>query len=165
MNNYFQGSVDHPYHISIGAIVKNSDGKICCHYFDKLNMAGITFEDFYLLMRESIEPNESIETCLHRGLMEEFGMIADLKTYVGSTVSKYEVRNTGVFIQKTTLYFLCDFISQDESKRKEGDLEAESKIMWLEPDELMTRMKEQKNRLGREDLDESVVIESSKKFF
>ncbi|KND49142.1 MAG: hypothetical protein AB198_02680 [Parcubacteria bacterium C7867-003] len=165
MKNYFQGTAEHPYHISVGAIVKNEEGKICCHYFNSLKMRGIVFENFHLLMRESIEPFEPIETCLHRGLMEEFGMTAKLKTYVGSILSNYEVADTGIFIQKNTIYFLCDFVSIDESKRKEGDIEAQSKITWLLPDELIAKQKEEGKRFKREDLDESAVIENALKYF
>lgn len=69
MKNYFQGTLDHPYHISIGAVVKNTEGKICCHYFDSLTHKSVgTLTDFILLMRETIEPNETIEQCLMRGL-------------------------------------------------------------------------------------------------
>lgn len=158
--NYFQGTLEHPYHISIGAVVKNEEGKICCHYFDTLTIRGSVFEDFYLLMRETIEPNESIEICLHRGLMEEFGMKANLKTYIGSIVSKFEVRETGIFIEKTTLYFLCDFVSIDQSLRKTDDVEAKSEIQWVDPEVLIVHMREQRERLGREDIDESAIIET-----
>lgn len=63
-------------------------------------------------------------------------------------------------VEKTTLYFLCDFVSLDESKRKSGDLEASSAIQWLDPQDAIIKMKEQGKRLGREDVDESVVVEN-----
>ena len=91
MKNYFQGTVENPYHISIGAIVKNDEGKIACHYFKTITHKDIgTMENIFLLMRETIETNETIESCLTRGLLEEFGMRADLKSYVGSIVSKFK---------------------------------------------------------------------------
>jgi hypothetical protein len=166
MNNYFQGKQNSPYHISIGAVVRNNEGKICCHYFDEITHPTVgTLSNFYLLMRETIEPNEKIEECLARGLMEEFGIKATLNSFVGSIVSHFPVMvdsvDTGVVMEKTTLYFLCDFISIDESHRNssEDDPEAKSKINWMDPQELIIKMKEQGKRLGREDMDESAVIE------
>ena len=160
MSNYFQGKIENPYHISIGGVVVNKEGKVACHYFEKLNHKNMRIlTDFVLLMRETIEENESIETCLHRGLMEEFGMKAELKCYLGSIISHYNIRDTEVVVEKTTLYFLCDFISQDESLRSQEDIERESEIKWFDPKELIVRMKEQGKRLNREDMEESVVIE------
>lgn len=165
MKNYFKGTIQNPYHISIGAIVKNSEGKICCHYFNKISHKSIgMMEDIVLLMRETLEPNESIESCLARGLMEEFGMEAKLQCYVGSIVSKFEIAGTEVQIEKSTLYFLCDYISNDEALRKSGDIEAGSTLQWLSTDELVFKMKDQLQRYGREDVDESSVIERVKPF-
>lgn len=166
MNNYFQGKQNSPYHMSIGAIVKNDEGKICCHYFDKLTHPTVgILSDFYLLMRETIEPNEKIEDCLARGLMEEFGMRATLSSFIGSIVSHFPVMleslDTGIMMEKTTLYFLCNFISMDESMRNHGenDPEAKSEIKWMDPQELIVKMRDQGKRLGREDVDESSIIE------
>jgi len=159
--NYFQGSSESPYHISIGAVIKNKDGKIGCHYFKKfIHETMGEFENFYLLMRETIEPHESIEKCLSRGLMEEFGAEGDLKLYMGSIVSNFTHKD--VIIEKTTLYFLCDLVSFDPAKRSTEDIESNSEIMWLDKGELIDHMKEQSKRLHREDLDESVVLERFK---
>ena len=164
--NYFQGRLDSPYHISIGAVVVNGEGKICCHYFDKVTIPNLgTFENLNILMRETLEQNETIENCLARGLMEEFGMKAILRSFVGSIVSHYPTikdgQPTDVITEKTTLYFLCDFISIDEASRNSGedDPEAKSDIQWVSPLELIQRMKEQGERMNREDADESVVVE------
>lgn len=160
MSNYFQGTKENPYHISIGGVVMNKEGKVACHYFESLNHKSLrVLKDFVLLMRETIEENESIEECLHRGLMEEFGMKAELKHYLGSIVSDFPIVNSDIIVEKTTLYFLCDFISQDESLRSQEDIERESQIKWFDPEELVIRMKEQGKRLGREDMEESSVIE------
>ena len=157
--NYFQGTAQYPHHISIGAVVRNNEGKICCHYFDTFTHKSFgTFTDFYLLMRETIEPNETIESCLARGLMEEFGIKAELNRYIGSIVSKFEIEDTNIFVEKTTLYFICDFISIDELLRKKDDPEASSKIEWQEPAYLISKMKDQGERLKREDIDESAIL-------
>lgn len=159
--NYFQGTTTHPYHISIGGVVRNEEGKICCHYFDSITHESVgTLTNFVLLMRETIEENETIEECLARGLMEEFGIVANLNRYIGSITCKFKVSESPVEIEKTTLYFLCDFVSIDEQQRKEDDIEAKSIIKWFTPDELILRMQEQGKRLHRDDTDESSIIKN-----
>lgn len=161
MSNHFQGTKDNPYHISIGAVVLNKEGLVACHYFESFHHKTLgLLKDFVLLMRETIEENESIEECLDRGLMEEFGMKAELKSYIGSIVSHFPVRDTSILVEKTTLYFLCDFISQDDDLRSKEDIERESKVQWFDAKELIIKMKEQGKRLGREDMEESSIIEN-----
>lgn len=156
--NYFQGTVESPYHISIGAVARNKEGKICCHYFETFSHKEVgRGDDFYILMRETMEPNETLEQTLTRGLMEEFGVEATLYKYLGSIVSHFPKKD--VTVEKTTLYFLCDVLSFDETKRRANDEESTSKIMWLPPEELIIKMKEQGQRLHREDLDESSILE------
>jgi hypothetical protein len=158
MINYFQRSSENPFHISIGGVVVNDEGKICCHYFESKSHPAIgDIKNVYILMRETIEPNETIEECLTRGLQEEFGMVGTLKSYLGSIVVNFEHR--GQIVEKTTLYFLCDYISIDPSNRKSEDPESDSEIVWIEPKELIEKMKEQRIRLGREDVDESKILE------
>lgn len=155
--NYFQGTKDSPAHISIGGVLQNENGEIACHYFDKFLHYGKEAHDFYLLMRETIEPNESIETCLMRGFQEEFGAEATLEKFLGSIVCQAP---KGDFeIEKTTLYFLCKLVSIEESQRKDGDPERGSEIRWMRPEDVIPKMKEQAIRLGRMDVDESQVLE------
>lgn len=160
MKNYFKGTGESPFHISIGAVLRNKEGDICCHYFKRFSHKSIgTFDDFYLLMRETIEPNETIEVCLERGLMEEFGATGNINCFLGSIVSDIPIVGSNVVIEKTTLYFLSDFVSIDEKKRKKDDPESVSEIQWLKPMVLIDKMKEQGIRFKRRDVDESVIIE------
>ena len=157
-HNYFRGTSSQPYHISIGAVVRNAEGKIGCHYFDTLKAKGIgTYNQLYLLMRETIEPHEFIEECLARGLQEEFGMKANLTSYIGSIVSRFKIFDSDTPMEKTTLYFLCEYVSMDESLR-EAD-EPTSNIRWIDPQELIDYMHNQKKRFNREDVDESIIVE------
>lgn len=164
--NYFQGKSSHPQHISVGAIVLNGKKEVCCHHFDttKGKFKGYWqeegLEDFYILMRETIEPEETLEHALHRGLMEEFGIEAELLDYIGSIQSHFD--HKGVTIEKTTLYFICKLKSQDLNKRGSGDVEDESQIEWQTADFLIPRMKEQARVYNRTDVDESPILERIK---
>ena len=102
VSNYFKGSKENPYHLSVGAVVFNEENKICCHYFKRATLRKVfeNFTDFYILMRETMEMGESIEQALHRGLMEEFGIIGDIITYLGSIKGSYPLGE--VSIEKTT---------------------------------------------------------------
>ncbi len=159
MSNHFQATSENPFHVSIGGILRNEEGKIAAHYFEHFSHPAFgDIQDFYILMRETIEPGESIEEALMRGFMEEFGATADLVSYRGAIVSRFPKRD--VLVEKTTLYFLCDLVDIDESRRAENDLEAASEIRWIDARELAILMKEQFKRIGREDLDESKILES-----
>ena len=160
-NNYFRGDKEQPYHLSVGAIVRNEKGEVACHYFKTITHSDVgTITDLYILMRETMEKNESIEECLARGLRKEFGMTATLKGFAESIVCHFSrADEPQTVIEKTTLYFLCDFVALDESQREEGDIEATSEIRWVQPAELIGKMKEQGVRNKREDMDESKVLE------
>lgn len=164
--NYFQGNYSHPRHISVGCVLLNEKGEICCHHFYTKDLKGYwaqeNLDDFYILMRETIEPNETLEHALHRGLREEFAATAELIDYIGSIKSNYKHKE--VEIEKTTLYFLCKLIDQDISKRDDGDIETKSIIEWQTPDYLIPLMKKQSIRFGRTDVDESSILERFKKF-
>ncbi len=157
---YFQGNHLHPQHVSVGAILFNEKGEVCCHHFFAKDLSGYWAEekldDFYLLMRETVEPKESLEHALRRGLSEEFGATGKIIDYVGSIKSVF--KHKGVDIEKTTLYFLCELVLQDLSKRH-GDIESKSKVEWQKPDFLIPLMKGQAARFGRTDVDESNILE------
>lgn len=142
----------------------NAKREICCHHFFTKNLKGYwadeKIDNFYLLMRETLEPNESLEQALHRGLQEEFGATGEMIDYVGSIKSAF--KHKGVDIEKTTLYFLCKLINQDLLKRIGNDIESKSTVEWRTPDYLIPRMKEQAIRFSRTDVDESIILERVK---
>lgn len=162
--NYFSWKDNGNSHLSVGAVVINDEGKICVHHFTKLpfEVFGTHYEhDVYLLMRETIEPNETLENALSRGLMEEFGMKAEIRTYLGSIACYFTQNNRK--IEKTTLYFLCQYISDDLHSRRAGDAEAASELEWYDGDFLIEKMRQQFKATQREDIDESSIIERIKK--
>jgi hypothetical protein len=164
MSHYFQGTEDHPFHISVGAVVLNDKNEVCCHYFGdgSLRTKFTQFSDFYLLMRESMEAGERIEDTLHRGLMEEFRMKGEIITYIGSLQNIYKVRETN--IEKTTLYFLVKMHEYDAAADRSHDPEGESQIQWQPLGFLIEKMKEQAIRLDYPTLNEAPILERVKRY-
>jgi len=163
---YFQGSKNHLQHISVGAVMRNTEGLVRVHHFPKeiafgfWKSVGVT--DFYILMRETIEPNETLEQALQRGLAEECNSVASLDDYLGAIVStaysKSDSEGNRPF-QKTTLYFLCTYQKDAGARRDMGDEEGQSELEWKTPEELIPLMHAQKERFGRDDIDESAILE------
>lgn len=165
MNNYFQANRERKHHISVGAVVLNEENKACVHHFDSKKLGGYWanegLDDFYLLMRETMHPNETLEGTLRRGLIEEFGIEAELVDYIGSIKADL-VSHTGVEMEKTTLYFLTKFKSQDLSKRDNADIEGETDVEWHEIDFLIDRMEKQEEVHGRSDVNEAKILKEVK---
>lgn len=147
-----------PFHISVGAVLTNNDGDICCHHFDDsvdiVRQLGV--EHLYLLIRETVEEGESLPEALHRGLREEFGAEGDISQYLGSIVSHFPYK--GVDVQKTTLYFHVNCTEFDPAVRDESDPESVSEIIWMSPEELVAKMTQQAKRLDRDDLNEAEAV-------
>ena len=161
MNNFLNQSVLSPTHISVAALMRNSNGEILCHFFkkDDLPHESEGKGDLYLLMRESLHLGESLESAVLRGLMEEYGAEGTVVDFLGTIVSHFPASdNNTVTIEKTVLYFLVDYISHDESKREAGAVESRSKLFWLTPAELLEKNLTQAARYSRTDIDDSKII-------
>lgn len=138
----------------------NEKGEVLTHNYPNLSAWGFSPDlgSCVLLMRESIESGETLEQALHRGLMEEFGVTGTIVTYIGSIISHFLRPHDKTSIEKTTVYFLVSPKEIDFSKRK-NDIENTSELLWRQPMELMKEMREQSICYGRDDINESAIIE------
>jgi hypothetical protein len=160
--NIFQASKEFPFHISIGVVLTNKDGFICCHFYKKADLP-IESEgksDLYLLVRETIQTNETLENAIARGLQEEFGAKGEIKAYIGSIKSTFPLRISKVTVEKTTLYFHVEMTSFNPETRDNDEVESKSVIQWIEPKILQDLFIEQGRKYDRSDLDESKIIEN-----
>lgn len=153
--SFFRASSQNPYHLSIGAVLFDSSGRIACHHFKKVP-GHPGHEDIYILMRETMENGETIFDTLHRGLREEFGAIGKPVAFLGSLVGTLPEEKFP--FEKTTLYIACQVVDWDAAKRDPDDLEGVSLIEWLDPQELIAIMQRQGNCFKRVDVDESEMI-------
>ena len=150
---FFQASQESPYHLSVGAVLFDHSGRIACHHFKEI----LGHKDIYILMRESMEDNETLLMTLHRGLKEEFGATAQPVAFLGC-LSGY-LPDPRLSFDKTTLYIACQLIDWNPEDRELDDPEASSTIEWLEPDVLISLMQQQGIRFHhRVDADESEMI-------
>lgn len=150
---FFQASSKQPYHLSIGAVLFNEEGNIACHHFQEI----FGQKDIYILMRESMEDNETPIMTLHRGLKEEFGASGEPLAFLGC-LSGY-LPDAHLSFEKTTLYIACKLLEWNPEERDPNDPEASSTIEWLPPSELIALMQKQGERFpGRVDADESEMV-------
>lgn len=140
----------------------DGEGKILVHTFDAStvpegfihNLGGLPRVS--ILMRESLEEDETLVEAVKRGLKEEFGAEGVLEKYLGS--EQHFLHTPGGDFEKTTLYFQVRLTQLGE--RPAHDEESHSVLEWVEPNTLFKRMKEQGAATNRRDLDESKIIES-----
>lgn len=155
---FFQATKQHPYHISVGAVLFNDSGKIACHHFKEI----LGQKNIYILMRESMENDETILATLKRGLHEEFGATATPIAYLGALSGFLSDKNLP--FEKTTLYIACKVNEWDITKRDQNDEEASSIIEWLSATALIEIMQSQGRRFHRVDADESEMIKRALPF-
>ncbi len=153
--HYFIGQKKSPFHLSVGAVILDKQKKnVYCHHLIKAN--GKT--DAYLLMRNTVEPNESLERALKRGAQKEFGMNVKINRYLGSITGSF-VNWEKAKMQKTTLYFLCEQIGKIKNvKWQESHYGEKSMREWKSIKFLIPQMKKQAKILKRSDFDESEII-------
>jgi ADP-ribose pyrophosphatase YjhB (NUDIX family) len=152
--NPCKGIKEYPHHISVGVVLVNNKNEIACHFYEEQKIRNYP-KNFYTLLHETPEVNETLEDTAMRGLMEEFSMTGTLERYVGSLVSWFDLEDAR--IERTVLYFLCKLKSTEE--RSLFDPESISEIKWMNIDELISIMKTQ----GEDD--ESKILEDVKKFY
>jgi hypothetical protein len=152
--NPYKGTKEYPHHISVGVILINNKNEVACHFYGAESIRNYP-KNFYTLLHESPEENETLEQTATRGLREEYSMTGTFDRYVGSLVSLFNLE--GAKVERTVLYFLCKLISVHE--RDLTDPESISEIKWMDIDELIAIMKTQ----GEDD--ESKILEDVKKFY
>lgn len=162
--NPYKYSEEFPYHISVGAVLFNDHQNIACQIFAPETiekMMGVPRE-MRTLMRETIEPDETIIQALHRGLKEEYGISGTMLGYLGSLQGK--IAKTKLDFLKTTLYFLVKLNPGEELLIENTDGGIPFGIEWREPDELINLMNTQSEGLEREDLNEAAIIQRAKPY-
>lgn len=161
MTNIYQFTKNWPAHLSVGCVLLNQKNEVALLHFAADTKYGKMFgREFYLLMRETIEGDESLKTAVNRGLMEEMGARGYIVAFLGSVQSDiHEELAGGLAMRKTTLYHLASLEEIDDSKRKPNDEEKDANIVWLSLGKARRVFEAQAaHRPDRHDINESVVI-------
>lgn len=157
---FFQANKNQPYHLSVGVVLFNSEGKVACHHFKEI----LGHKDIYILMRESMEDNETPLITAERGLKEEFGATGTPLAFIGSLAGY--LPDSKLSFEKTTLYIAYALTELKEEDRDTSDIEASSSIEWFNPDDLILLMQKQGARFNhRIDADESEMIKRALPYF
>jgi len=159
MSSIFNHTSDSPYHLSVGVVLVNVDGKVACHHHTDLKAKGFDFDELYLLMRETVEDGESLYEAADRGLAEEFGLSGEATAYLGSTRGIIHEQRGDYDWEKTTVYFSYKYSGGLEGGRLAADPESGSDIEWHYPHELAVKMRDLGVISNRELLDESEILE------
>lgn len=154
MRSIFQASQQHPYHLSVGAVLINEYGEVACHHFKKIG----ELQDVFTLMRETVENDETLVQAVERGLEEEFGATGEVKAYIGSKVTTFKMKS-GVSVQKTTVYFVVKLKSIGTIPRKPGSAESKSHILWMKPEDMINVMDRSCDNKREDDLNEADILE------
>jgi ADP-ribose pyrophosphatase YjhB (NUDIX family) len=164
IESLFKSTKESPHHLSVGVVLVDREGQIACHYFKKLQVTEeeMGYDDFYILMRETVESGEGLEEAVLRGIKEEFGATGEIEKFVGTLLTKFP--RGDVWIEKTTVYFLIKLKDFDIDKRIFDDYEKDSIIQWQPIDFLISKMGEQQRRFERTDFDESEILKRAKKY-
>jgi len=161
-----QQDEDSPFHISVGAVPVGPEGKILVHRRTKENtpeeLVGILNDlpEQYVLMHESLENDESLESAVRRGLKEEFGAIGSVSNYIGSL--QYMHTWSGRTFEKTILYYEAKITEMGE--RSADDLEGFSELFWAEPHFLIEKMNLQAEHSKNPRVSEAKIIEAYLKY-
>ena len=161
MDNLYKFNSSNPFHISVGAVLFNKQNKVCVHKYCsektpnqvKHLMGGL--DVVHILMRETLQDDESLEKAVHRGLREEFGAEGETEKYLGSIVCPVEDGKGRIF-EKTTLYHSVRLKTLGE--RDPDDDENFSEILWLAPNVLLQIMQKQEHDTKRQELHESIIM-------
>lgn len=161
MEKFYQHTFPQPFHLSVGAVLFNEKKEVCVHHFhtekipETLQFLAGGLDEFYLLMRESVEGDESLQQAVHRGLLEEFGAVGSIDRYLGALTC--DVRSNERIFEKTTLYHAVEL--QELRERALVDEESETDMEWHSPRDVLSLFRSQGSRTERKELDESLIIE------
>lgn len=163
MRGLYKWSQSQPFHISVGVLLTNQKGEVCVHHFqladegERFQVGMGSAQEYYLLMRESVEDGETLEAAAVRGVREEFGATGTMRRYLGSIQSTFEFG--GTVVEKTTLYFHMECLTFDGNLRV-LDGENKSKIEWLDPHHLVEHMERLGALMERTDRNEAKILKA-----
>ncbi|GAB4158044.1 MAG: hypothetical protein Fur003_1800 [Candidatus Dojkabacteria bacterium] len=144
---YYQATPERPYHLSVGGVVYDFE-KDRYLVMEREIPEGITLTYF---PTETVEPKESLEASILRGLSEESGLHAEIITHIGAMIAKdvwFSEIDQPTEVSKTIIFFLLKPIKQDDTLRKADDEEKDAKVVYYNYEELLKIFNKQYETTG-----------------
>lgn len=142
LDSYYQGALNKPAHLSVGAIVYNKEDETFGYLLKKLDGYSI-----HNLMTKTVMPGETMEETLERGLLSEMGAKGDIMTYIGSLQSTdtwWADIGKPTEVEKTTVFFLIELTNYAESDRDQKDAsEGTSEVGFKSYEDLYTAFEQE----------------------
>lgn len=142
MAGIFKATKENPYHLSVVVVPTDDAGNVACHYYPRKGWRNTreSWEDVFLLLSETVEPDETLADAVSRGLREELSAQGEPEVFLGS--HSVSVPSRWGTYQKTLLFFRVRVRSGRAMRSKELG----AKVILLPPDELLIRMRAQRAR-------------------
>ncbi len=154
--SYFRSTKQRPFHLSVGGVVYNNKGELLTRHFSNYKGRNV---DIYLFPTETIEPGESLEQALLRGLKEEVGVQAKIKGFLGTLVGFAKSKDK--IFEKTVIYFLTELQTIGPPLFPEED--GQSSVEWHTPEFLLEQTKYLPQDMIHSVLNESSTIKAAQK--
>lgn len=143
----YRANKDWPYHVSAGGVVVDG-GKVL--------LLGRAIEPSgqpggWHLPKGTVEPEEPLEAAAIREIEEEADVHAKAIVYLGALSRTYQLK--GVNYDKTTHYFLCEFVAESETGMDEEHDERE----WVSFADAL-------DRLSQMPKGEEIILSRAKKY-
>lgn len=161
--NYYQAKPNKPFHLSVAAIIIDDNNEVLCQHYNQLN----SWNNIYWLMHSTVNPYETLEQALSRGLAEENGISAKVITFIG--VKDYKSNWFGEINQETEVtksiaYFIVKYLGEDKSLINIENPGSKSNLEKLSISEAKQKMKSQALKYNNLELDESGMLERAEKY-
>ena len=137
----------------------NDEGKFLSKHFSDFRGQ---YRNLYLFPTETIEQHESLETTLHRALIEEVGVKAEPIGYIGSLIGA--IPRHGLAAEKTTVYFLMKYIGMGDAPLFPLE-DGHSSLEWYTPDFLRLQYSQQPKELLASVLNETKILNAAEAVF
>lgn len=139
---YLRAEAHNPWHLYVGVVLSDKEGRIAI------------VEDpdgTFTLPRETVASDDSIVRLVHRLVLEQVGVVPEVRRYVGSHCIPFD-RYDGTKTEKTILYFDAVSTSRYPTTSERAGLR------WLAPEEAERFLREQP--WGEERLFSRLQVES-----
>lgn len=123
IGNYYSATPDRPYHLSVSAIILDTDNNVVCLHYPQID----ELKDVFTLVSKIVRPGETLEDALKRGARNELGAEIKIITFIGTHKTAdtwWGELETPTKMEKSTLFFLAKAITiTPELAKEENDKE------------------------------------------